>query len=83
MQGTKIKLNKVAEGGYKCRATYEWEGHIIEGDDVALGGGCRYWYCETLFKDRQFRTLKGLKRAIQLKVEGKLTNWLLSECEDE
>lgn len=80
---TKVKLVKVEEGGYKCRPTYEWQGHIIEGDDIGLGGSSRYWYCDTLFKGSQFRTLRGLKNAIKLMLEGKLTKWALMSCEDE
>jgi hypothetical protein len=79
---TKIKLTRIENAGYKCKAVYEWNGHTIEGDDVALYGGKCYWYCDTLFKGRAFRTLKGLKKAIELKVENKLTNWQLEECED-
>lgn len=79
---TKIRLTKVEEAPYRCHATYEWEGHIIEADTDTNFNGGYIWYCKTLFKDRMFRTLRGLKRAIQLKVEGKLTNYLLEECED-
>ena len=60
---SKIRLTKVEDARYGCKARYEWEGHDIEADDCCLGGGCCYWYCETLFKGSQFRTLKGLKKS--------------------
>jgi hypothetical protein len=81
---TKIKLRKVEAGGYETKATYEWEGHTIEGDAYNIGAGWgSYWYCDTLFKGSKFRTLRGLKHAIQLKVDGKLNKWNLMSCEDE
>jgi hypothetical protein len=79
----KIKLTKVQDAFYGTKAIYEWEGHEISGDDCCLGGGIKYWYCETLFKNSQFRTLRGLRKAIELKVNGELTWLKLQECEDE
>lgn len=78
-----IKLTKVEDAPYMCSATYEWEGHIIERDGSCLAGGNKYWYCDTLFKGHAFRTLKGIRKAIQLKVEGKLTERELMWCEEE
>lgn len=77
-----IKLKKVESAPYKCRATYEWNGHIIEGDDIGFSGGGCYWYCKDLFGLKGFRTLKGLRKAIELKVENKLNVYNLEECCD-
>jgi hypothetical protein len=78
-----IKLTKVSNAPYKCHAVYEWEGHTIYADDGCFSGGKCYWYCDTLFKNSSFRTLKGIKKAIKLKQEGKLS-WLeLQWCEEE
>ena len=78
-----IKLKKVDDASYKGSATYEWEGHIIERDQCGLSGDNLYWYCKTLFKNRSFRTLIGLKKAIQMKIDGTLTDLELSWCEEE
>ena len=79
----KVRLKKVQDAGYGCKAIYEWDGHEISGDDSCFAGGIKYWYCDTLFKGSQFRTLKGLRKAIELKLDGKLT-WLeLQYCEEE
>ena len=79
----KIKLKKVQDAPYLCSATYEWEGHIIERDDACLSGGNLYWYCDTLFKGRQFRTLKGIRKAIEKYQEGTLTDLELTWLEEE
>lgn len=79
----KVKLTKAEAAAYKGRATYEWEGHIIESDDCDNFNGGYPWHCDTLFKGRTFRTLRGIRKAIQLKVEGKLTPMQLDWCEEE
>lgn len=78
----KIKLTKTEPAGYKTKAVYEWQNNTIYGDDACLGGGELYWYCEPLFKGRMFRTLKGIKKAIELHLEGKLTSQELEWCEE-
>ena len=78
----KIKFKKVEAAPYKCHATYEWEGHIIEADATTHFNGGHIWYCDTLFKGTMFRTLKGLKRAIALKQLGRLTKGALEICEE-
>lgn len=77
----KIKFRKVEAAPYKCHATYEWEGHVIEADDISFSGGYP-WYCDTLFNGRMFRTLKGIRRAIALKQLGRLTKMELEWCEE-
>lgn len=79
----KIKFRKVADAPYGCHATYEWEGHEIEGDTDTNFNGGYIWHCESLFKGIMFRTLKGLKRAIALKQLGRLTKGRLEICIEE
>ena len=77
-----IKFRKVEDAPYGCHATYEWEGHIIEADaDTNFNGGY-IWHCDTLFKQRCFRTLKGIRKAIALKELGWLTKQKLEDCEE-
>lgn len=80
---TKIKLTKVEDAPYKCSATYEWNGHIIERDDSHFAGERCYWFCDTLFEGKMFRTLKGLRHAIQLYADGELNDMELGFCEEE
>ena len=79
---TKIKLTKVQEAAYKCKAVYEWNDNTIEGDDGGLSGDNCYWYCEPLFKGHSFRTLKGIRKAIELYVENKLDSLELEYCKE-
>lgn len=78
----KIKLTKVEAAPYKCSATYEWEGYEITRNVGHLSGDRADWNCE-LFKGHYFRTLKGLKHAIQLYVEGKLNSVNIEWCEEK
>lgn len=78
----KIKLIKVEEAAYKCKAVYEWEDQTIFGDDSCLGGDRCYWHCEPLFKGHNFRTLKGVKKALELYQSGELTKQALEDCEE-
>lgn len=78
-----VKLRKVEDAPYGCHATYEWEGHIIEADaDTNFNGGY-IWHCDTLFKGYMFRTLKGIRKAIELKQIGNLSKYLLEQCTEE
>ena len=77
-----IKLKRIENAPYQCRATYEWKGHRIEGDDICFSGGSCCWYCQDLFGSKGFRTLKGLKKAIELKEKNELNEWSLYECMD-
>ena len=79
----KIKLTKVEAAPYKCSATYEWNCHIIQKDCAPFSSSEWCWHCNTLFGDRTFRTLRGLKHAIQLHVEGKLNSINIEDCEEE
>lgn len=84
MEHKGVKLTKVQDADYDNSAVYEWEGYTIERDASCLSGGVKYWYCD-LFKNGQFRTLKGVKKAIQTYLEKgrKLTPWELTLCEEE
>lgn len=70
------------------RLTREWSGcysyehYIIQKDECHLGGSQNYWYCDQVAKGKPFRTLKGVKRAIELKQKRELTQTLLEECSD-
>lgn len=70
------------------KLTREWSGcysynhFIIQKEECHLGGSQNYWYCDQLAKDKPFRTLKGVKKAIELKLDGKLTRMVLEECGD-
>lgn len=72
----------------KIRFTREWAGcytyeyYTIEKEECHLGGGQNYWYCDQLAKGKPFRTLKGVKRAIELKEKNGLSRGLLEECSD-
>lgn len=80
---TKIKLTKAEAAPYKCSATYEWECNEISRDDSHFLGDANFWYCEPLFEGHRFRTLKGVKHAIQLYVDGELNSVNLEWCEEE
>ena len=79
----KVILTKVENAPYKCHATYEYKEHTISADGSSWFNGGRIWRCETLFRNSSFRTLKGLKHAIELKENGELNSMNLSWCEEE
>lgn len=72
----------------KIRLTREWTGcysynhFIIQKEECHLGGSQNYWYCDQLAKYKPFRTLKGVRRAIELKEKNELSRGLLEECSD-
>jgi hypothetical protein len=71
-----IKLTKEYAGYY----TYKH--YTIEKEECHLGGSQNYWYCDQLAKNKPFRTLKGIKLAIELKEKNELSRGLLEECSD-
>ena len=78
----KIKLVKVEEARYKCKAVYEWEDNTIYGDDCCISGDSCYWYCEPLFEGHKFRTLKGIRLAIELYLDKDLDKCALEYCKE-
>jgi len=83
MKKTKIKLTRVENAPYKCHATYEYKDNTIECDSISLSGDRCYWTCEPMFKGVMFRTLKGVRHAIELKENGELNAINLQWCEEE
>lgn len=72
----KIKLQREWSG---C---YTYEHYTIEKEECCLGGSKCYWYCDQLATGTQFRTLKGVRKALELKLKGQLTSVALEECSD-
>ena len=61
---------------------YTYKHFTIEKDQSHLMGSQDYWWCDQVAKGRPFRTLKGVKQAIELKEKGQLSSMLLEECLD-
>ena len=61
---TTVRLTRIENAAYQCKATYEYKGHRIEGDDICFSGDHCYWYCKDIFGTRGFWTLRGLRKAL-------------------
>jgi hypothetical protein len=66
----KIKLTKVESAAYGCKATYSYNGHLIEADDVCFPGDICKWYCRDIWGLDGFANLRGLRKALAAIEEG-------------